>query len=61
MGNAKNKLKNKLYAVEIKATTTCSGAIVGRKRAFSFLVGTLCSLAFKLSKLAAKVCKVINS
>jgi len=55
MGNAKNKLKN--YAVEIKATTTCSGAIVGRKKALSLPVGTLCSLAFKLSKLAAKVCK----
>jgi hypothetical protein len=30
MGNVKNKLKN--YAVEIKATTTCSREIVGRKK-----------------------------
>jgi hypothetical protein len=40
MGNVKNKLKN--YAVEIKATTTCSGEIVGRKKALSLQVGTLC-------------------
>jgi len=40
MGNVKNKLNN--YAVEIKATTTCSGEIVGRKEALSLQVGTLC-------------------
>jgi hypothetical protein len=34
------------YAVEIKATTTCSRAIVGRKTALSLPGGTLCSLAF---------------
>jgi hypothetical protein len=40
MGNVKNKLQN--YTVEIKATTTCSGEIIGRKKALSLQVGTLC-------------------
>jgi len=39
-GECENKLKN--YAVEIKATTTCSREIVGRKKALSLQVGTLC-------------------
>jgi hypothetical protein len=40
IGNVKKKLKN--YAVEIKATTTCSREIVGRKKALALQVGTLC-------------------